>query len=544
MIFMVMTMSITVMMNLTSSPRKVRRRLILYLIKGSQTSGKTSSTPTVKLTSSWVWHFGREKLEKGTSEWVCDTCHNEGKWFTYRSHSSTWIGKHLREQHSILRTSAMKPTKPRMFDGKAPNRNITELLEAHSTKIENFKRHLTIWVCVDRQAFTCVQHPVFVQAIRDLSPEAASQIPKSANTVRNWILKEFEKQHDFLKEKLQLAKSRIHLSMDLWSTPSGNRSYLGIVAHWVDENNEVREVLIALPDLKGEHSGLNIAETALKVIEDYDIGSKVGFYMLDNAKNNDTGISHLQRLLKEKHGNDCGILSPKDARLRCLGHVLNLAAKALLFGKDADQLEYTTEDPSAEEEAEFEKWRKSGAIGKCHNLVIFLYASGQRRDHFRDIQTKNLNWDHSIMPHKPNATRWNSYFLMMNDILNLREAVEVYYTMVKNSPAFDRKDKKKLDDYCKLTDEDWNELIEIHAMLYDFWDVTMKMQGNVANEMRDDPELAAISKTVYGKQKEKVIKSRSFSEDGALFNVLPAYEHVLHKLETAKNKYVSNNENH
>lgn len=52
---------------------------------------------------------------------------------------------------------------------------------------------------------------------------------------------------------------------------------------------------------------------------------------------------------------------------------------------------------------------------------------------------------------------------------------------------------------------------------------------------------------VYGKANEKLIGTKKCTstsitdeefEDGALFNVLPAYEHLLSKLEQAKSKYI------
>ena len=70
----------------------------------------------------------------------------------------------------------------------------------------------------------------------------------------------------------------------------------------MDESNEVHEVLIGLPNLKGNHSGPNIAALAFKVIEEYAIGPKVGFYMLDSATNNDTMIVELHNLLIANYG--------------------------------------------------------------------------------------------------------------------------------------------------------------------------------------------------------------------------------------------------
>jgi hypothetical protein len=48
-----------------------------------------------------------------------------------------------------------------------------------------------------------------------------------------------------------------------------------------------------MKELRGEYSGENLASVLLEVIEDYQIISKIGYMMMDNAKNNDTIIAHL-----------------------------------------------------------------------------------------------------------------------------------------------------------------------------------------------------------------------------------------------------------
>ena len=109
--------------------------------------------------------------------------------------------------------------------------------------------------------------------------------------------------------------------------------------------------------MKGNYSGPNIAVLAFKVIEEYGIEPKVGFYMLDSATNNDTMIVELYNMLIANYGWKASLISPDDARLRCFGHVLNLAVKALLFGTDTEAFEYNGEgrlDAEAEE-TEFTK---------------------------------------------------------------------------------------------------------------------------------------------------------------------------------------------
>ena len=76
-------------------------------------------------------------------------------------------------------------------------------------------------------------------------------------------------------------------------------------------------------------------------------------------------------------------------RLRCLRHIINLAAKAFLYSKEADAFEKDIE--SFKEKSDLLKeltlWRKRGPIGKLYNIVIFIYRTPQRRERFASIRT-------------------------------------------------------------------------------------------------------------------------------------------------------------
>jgi hypothetical protein len=48
--------------------------------------------------------------------------------------------------------------------------------------------------------------------------------------------------------------------------------------------------LIAIRQLKGSHTGENQAEIIIEVIKDYNLQHKIGFFVTDNAPNNDIAI--------------------------------------------------------------------------------------------------------------------------------------------------------------------------------------------------------------------------------------------------------------
>jgi len=107
-----------------------------------------------------------------------------------------------------------------------------------------------------------------------------------------------------------------------------------------------------------------------------------------------------------------------------------------------------------------------------------------------------------------------------------------------STQGIDKKDKKCLEQ-CMLGEEDWEELTNIHALLYQFWELTMHMQGNVVSNVPDEDEGKQWN-SVYGHPGERLFGKVRCNEDGALFNVLPVSDILLSKLEVTKIAYQDN----
>jgi hypothetical protein len=71
----------------------------------------------------------------------------------------------------------------------------------------------------------------------------------------------------------------------------------------------------------------------------------------------------------------------KTHRLRCQGHIVNLAAQSFLFVTDKETLdEFQDQSDSIKYNvllAEIERWRRQGPLGKLHNIVVYIQASIQ-----------------------------------------------------------------------------------------------------------------------------------------------------------------------
>jgi len=82
--------------------------------------------------------------------------------------------------------------------------------------------------------------------------------------------------------------------------------------------------VMRLCTLERSHTGANMAEIVMKVLREYGIEEKLGYFVGDNANNNDTLVRHLAEA--EVEGNR--LYDASEYRLRCVGHVIYPSVKA------------------------------------------------------------------------------------------------------------------------------------------------------------------------------------------------------------------------
>lgn len=208
---------------------------------------------------------------------------------------------------------------------------------------------------------------------------APSVVTQSRGQIPKLLEPSFSNHRASLASKLAASPTQVHFSIDIWCSPN-HRSFLAIVAHFIDlERRQLRKALLALRELEGAHSGEAIAEVFLHVVDLYGLRHKVGYFTLDNASNNDTMIRAVAEVCK---------FDAAHRRLRCNGHIINLAVQAFLFGRNKDASDEATRQTSRLSCKEQEgvagraesatAWRQYGVLGMLRNLVVWIRSSTQR----------------------------------------------------------------------------------------------------------------------------------------------------------------------
>lgn len=177
-----------------------------------------------------------------------------------------------------------------------------------------------------------------------------------------------------------------------------------MVAHFCNLSCSIESIFIGFRELRGPHSGENVAAVVDEVLQDFSITpDKLGCFKLDNATNNDTCITALGKIFKWSKS------EIYTRRLRCFGHIINLVAQGFLFGSESEVFAYTLDQIQKQIDTgtittPIRKLRRP--IGKLHYVVVYICKTPQRR---QELAKGGAECDSATLVLKQDdATRWNS----------------------------------------------------------------------------------------------------------------------------------------
>ncbi|CCE35105.1 uncharacterized protein CPUR_02034 [Claviceps purpurea 20.1] len=153
----------------------------------------------------------------------------------------------------------------------------------------------------------------------------------------------------------------------------------------------------------------------MEVLRKFELvaNNKVGYFVLDNASNNDSAIDKIGAELHWQH--------PLHRRIRCFGHVLHLVVRAMLSPKGPDSSNLEDVDPD-----DFNEWQKRGPVGKLHNLVVWIHRTNKAMHYLRDQQKNDSDktFKGTLNVLLDNSTRWLSQYYMIERALKLKPYLE------------------------------------------------------------------------------------------------------------------------
>jgi hypothetical protein len=331
-----------------------------------------------RLKKSLAWKVGERllRLSDQRTVYYCYICERQHKAQSLPViNGNTGALNHLRDAHNLDKSGC---TIPKVSENQ-PTLDRKVFTAVTTYDYDEFKRLFIRWIVYCFIAFRMVENQYFREFVCFLNKGLGALLPRAAATIRWWIKEEFDKRKALLNTELKEALSSIHLSFDLWTSPNFY-SIVSIYGHFINKQGERRTQLLAFRRLHGDHGGENQAAVLLEVIEEYGIDEKLGYFMCDNAKSNDTAVSVVLKKLRPNWKQ----AQRKGRRLRCFGHVANLCARAMILGKGAGKAlaEVERKVSKGALEAVDRFWRGRGAVGRLHNIVRYIRWTPQRREAF------------------------------------------------------------------------------------------------------------------------------------------------------------------
>lgn len=346
-------------------------------------------------TTAWIWRHGYDITHQKSNDrrWVCQYCIKKrvpspqsymklavhhGMEHIFREHAvcappdakskAPSEKSHDARQQIQLRkdSTATKPLRQRSMVEALGRINASDPIQQQiaNTFIQSFNRKqfqmlLTRYIINSNKSFSEAEDPDLRAIFEYLNPAVAIQNAHLSRTsVRTQAILQWKKHTTKVIKMLADAPGLIHISYDGWTAPNKIPLY-GVACFFRDQNSRPMKLILGVPEVAARHTGANIADEVYKVLEFFDIQHKVGYAVLDNADNMDTSVDELEVLLGwvKRRG--------KQHRGRCFGHILNLSAKALLFGNFVNAIEDEATSASITSEVEWKSWIKRGPVGKC-----------------------------------------------------------------------------------------------------------------------------------------------------------------------------------
>ncbi|KAH7460470.1 hypothetical protein FOMA001_g19496 [Fusarium oxysporum f. sp. matthiolae] len=436
---------------------------------------------------SWIRSHGMFFIELNHQDqpighvWCCSRCDTKGRPEFFSVQATSSAADHLRKAHRITPASQSSPSDDSAIDlqshatPKLPRLDQSIIPKAKVKAVQE----LSVGFVIDSDVpFTIFEHKFLKELFYQFDHELALQIPWSSSSITRELQKIFESKADIIKAELGSALTKIHISFDLWTSPN-RLAIMAVFAHFIDKFGNQQSRLLALRRQLGIHSGENLAETLFEIVQLWDIRGQVGTVISDNVTTNDTCLSYFYRQLDPS-------IRPADIkarRMRCYGHVLNLVARAFLFGKDAESFELESDINGMRglQEQDLRHWRSKGPIGKLHNIVKFIRSSPQRSEYFKRIAHEQEDEGYHLCEESTaelevilnNETRWNSTYMMIERALRKQTDIRAYIFALEG----EKDEEKRIPADDILSNEDWRVLGEVNEILTPLYHQTMRTQG-------------------------------------------------------------------
>jgi hypothetical protein len=234
----------------------------------------------------------------GKKEWPCRYC-----LVNYQLSGGTEnIGAHLRKHHGVhedspadIRIKNLETSIAAAMEGASANPQKRRRLNQEEAITDLNPDVLELlyvqFIAVCNQSLRLAECPEFRAFLFYLNKDIDTWLPSDNHTIHKWVMRQWEAEKVKKKQRLQSARSKIHITTDMW-TSTNDLAMMAVVAQFLGEDNQLETILLALKSVEGSHEGENLAKYLMEVVEDWGFANNLGYLVMDNASSNDTLIRY------------------------------------------------------------------------------------------------------------------------------------------------------------------------------------------------------------------------------------------------------------
>ncbi len=146
------------------------------------------------------------------------------------------------------------------------------------------------WIVKNDQPFSVVDNLHFEDLLEYLKKDIGV---KSRRTIMRRLDELYDQKKHEMKERLNGFNSKFSVTCNVW-TSKNQLSFFGFTIHYVNDDWQMKEELLAFKFLEGEHDGESLSVAFINILEDFGIADRLLAVTADNASNNSTMMAHME----------------------------------------------------------------------------------------------------------------------------------------------------------------------------------------------------------------------------------------------------------
>jgi hypothetical protein len=251
-----------------------------------------------------IWDYFEKMSEEGEDNEIknyilCNICQSH----LSANNSTTTLERHLKSKHKVDYDDYKNKTKVKVGFWIA--------------ELQQEKHKLFInWIITDQQPFTLVENKNFKEFLFSIQPRY--KLP-SRQTVKNMIINKFKVARKQINNYLQLSKSKISLTMDMWTSIT-SLGILAVTIHFIKDNWQFDHFVLDVLYIPSPHNAIAIKNAIIEIVTELKIESR----LISITSDNEAKMLAATREIKT------ALNLSEFSHYRCAAHILNLVVGAAL----------------------------------------------------------------------------------------------------------------------------------------------------------------------------------------------------------------------